>query len=105
MAEIKIANYNVNIPALSGQSILISLLNEGQPVHTICGGKAQCGCCRVKILQGSEKLSPVRPGEKARLGEVKLEDGWRLACQTHNLRDVTLHLPTAKELESHCLKK
>lgn len=105
MAEIKIENLDRTVPALPGRSLLISLLHEEQPVHTVCGGKAQCGCCRVKILEGGKKLSPVRPGEKARLGADKLAEGWRLSCQTHNLRDVTLYLPSADELDTHCSKK
>lgn len=102
---IHILNHNVTVPALPGRSLLISLLHEEQPIHTVCGGKAGCGCCRVKILQGGEKLSPVNENEKRRLEPELIESGWRLACQTFALRDVTIYLPGADELDSICSKK
>lgn len=105
MPKITIDNLNVTVEALPGRSLLISLLNADQPIHTICGGKAACGCCRIRILEGGAKLSPVNQYEKARLGLEIIEDGWRLACQVHALRDVTIYLPSGEDLDSHCSKK
>lgn len=105
MANIIIYNLNVSVEALPGRSLLISLLNADQPIHTVCGGKAACGCCRIGILDGGAGLSPVNQYEKARLGPEIIKDGYRLACQTHILRDVTIYLPVAAELDSICSKK
>lgn len=105
MPKITIDNLNLSVEALPGRSLLISLLNADQPIHTVCGGKAACGCCRIRILEGRYKLSPVNQYEKARLGEEVIEDGWRLACQVHALRDVTIYLPAANELDKICSKK
>ncbi|BHH82831.1 2Fe-2S iron-sulfur cluster-binding protein [Desulforhopalus sp. 52FAK] len=105
MSKIHINNYGVTVPAIPGRSLLVSLLNEEQPIYTICGGKAGCGCCRVKILQGAEKLSLVNDNEKRRLGSAVIENGFRLACQTYLLRDVTIYLPTGDELDSICSKR
>lgn len=105
MSKIHIENMGITVDALPGRSLLVSLLNEEQPIHTVCGGKAGCGCCRVKVLQGAEKLSPVNENEERRLGSATIEDGYRLACQTHQLRDVTIYLPKGYELDSICSKK
>lgn len=105
MKSIKIDNLNVTVEALPGRSILISLLNADQPIHTVCGGKAACGCCRIRIVEGGEKLSPVNQYEKARLGPEIIKEGYRLACQTHALRNVTIYIPAAEELDSICSKK
>ncbi|TKB07975.1 2Fe-2S iron-sulfur cluster-binding protein [Desulforhopalus sp. IMCC35007] len=105
MAKITIDNTGATVEALPGRSLLLSLLNAEQPVHTVCGGKAGCGCCRVRILEGGDKLSPVNDPEKLRLGPEKIAEGWRLACQTHTLRDIVLYLPIAEELDSICSKK
>lgn len=105
MSTIKIENFDVTVDALPGHSLLISLVNAEQPIHTVCGGKAGCGCCRVRILEGGSKLSPVNDNERRRLGAVKITDGWRLACQTHILRDVTIYLPVKEDLDSFCTKK
>lgn len=105
MSTIHIQNLQTTIDALPGRSLLISLLNEEQPVHTVCGGKAGCGCCRVKIISGKKKLSPVNEAEKIRLGEELISNGWRLSCQTYLLRDVSIHLPRADELDVTCSKR
>ena len=102
MPTITIDNLGRQVPALPGQSLLTSLLHEGQPIHTRCGGKARCGCCRVRVLAGAEGTSPRRPQELARLGEEAMATGWRLACQTYILRDLTLYLPPGSELDSGC---
>jgi ferredoxin len=99
---IVIDNLAREIPALPGQSLLVSLLHEGQPIHTRCGGRARCGCCRVRIEPGGKGVSPRRPEEEALLGAERSAAGWRLACQTYLLRDVTLSLPSAAELEAKC---
>jgi ferredoxin len=105
MAKITIDNLNATVESLPGRSLLISLLNADQPIHTVCGGKAACGCCRIRILEGAPKLSPVNGYEKARLGLELIKDGWRLACQVHSLRRVVVYLPSGEELDSHCSKK
>lgn len=102
MPTITIDNLGRKVPALPGQSLLTSLLHEGQPIHTRCGGKARCGCCRVRVLEGATGSSPRRPQELARLGEEAMGSGWRLACQTYVLRDVALYLPPAEELDAAC---
>lgn len=102
--RITIQNLDVTVDARPGQSLLNSLLYEEIHIHTVCGGKARCGCCRIRIVSGSKGLTPVNKYETVRLGKELLDDGWRLACQTSTLRDVTIYLPTADELDSHCSK-
>lgn len=104
MSKITIKNLAVTIDDQPGQSLLNTLLYEELPIHTICGGRARCGCCRVKILQGMKGCSPVNKYETVRLVPEDIEAGWRLACQLHILRDITIHLPTADELDSECSK-
>lgn len=48
-----------------------------------------CGTDAVHIDEGSEHLSPVRPKEHERLGEL-VDRGFRLACQTYASGDVTV---------------
>jgi ferredoxin len=48
-----------------------------------------CGTDRVLVEDGAEHLSPVRPKERDRLGEL-VDQGWRLACQTYAAGDVTV---------------
>lgn len=55
-----------------------------------------CGTDRVHVDEGAEHLSPVRPKERDRLGEL-IDDGWRLACQTYASGDVTLSWDPTQE--------
>jgi ferredoxin len=103
--KIIIDNLTETVEALTGRSLLISLLNADQPIHTVGGGKAACGCCRIWIVKGGEKLSPVNQYEKARLGPEVIKDGYRLSCQTHALVDVAIYLPPAEEFDTICSKQ
>lgn len=55
-----------------------------------------CGTDRVLVEEGGDHLSPVRPKERDRLGEL-VEHGWRLACQTYANGDVTVSWDPAQE--------
>ena len=54
-----------------------------------CGGGI-CGTCRVRIVDGHENLSKVMKKEIDRLGQDKIDQGFRLACQTFATGDVTI---------------
>lgn len=92
-----IANRSLTITVNPAFSLLNNYLMQNIPIQTLCGGKAACGRCRFRVLEGASHLSPVRPAEKARLGEVLIAAGWRLSCQSHALRDITIELPGLEE--------
>lgn len=50
--------------------------------------KGKCGKCVIKILNG--KTSEPTKNEIKALGEEKIKQGYRLACETTFLGDVTL---------------
>jgi ferredoxin len=54
-----------------------------------CGG-GLCGTCKVRIVDGHEHLSKIMKKEMDRLGKDKLDEGYRLACQTFITGDVTI---------------
>jgi ferredoxin len=49
----------------------------------------KCGTDRFHVESGAENLSPVRPRERDRLGEL-LQQGYRLGCQTYASGDVVI---------------
>ena len=68
------------------QSILNTLLAGGYPIDTVCGGRAQCGRCIIRVRSGNKFLSPRTPAEMMRLaalGADHTEPDSRLACQCH----------------------
>ncbi len=63
----------------------ITLL-EGSLAHRIehahvCGGNGRCSTCRVRVLSGSENLSPAESAERGVLKKIAAENDVRLACQ------------------------
>lgn len=95
--QVFIANRSLTVTINPAYSLLNNYLMQGVPVQTLCGGRAGCGRCRFLVLEGAPHLSPVRPAERARLGEPLIAAGWRLSCQSHALRDVTIELPGMNE--------
>lgn len=77
-------------------SILNILLRNGVAVSHLCGGKAVCGTCRIRVLEGEENLSPMREAEKVRLLEGRkdgtLPEHVRLACQTYARGDIKIQV-------------
>lgn len=55
-----------------------------------CDGKGKCGKCIVKIIEG--EVSEPTKDEIKRLGEKKIEEGYRLACEVELQGDVTLEV-------------
>ncbi|MGV1099669.1 2Fe-2S iron-sulfur cluster-binding protein [Thiovibrio sp. JS02] len=95
--EIHIKNRDLLVTVNPAFSLLNNYLMQDIPIQTLCGGKAKCGRCRFKVLEGGKHLSPVRPAEIARLGEELIAAGWRLSCQSHALRNVVIELPDPDE--------
>ena len=51
-----------------------------------------CGACMVKIISGSEKISPMKDDEKDFLETMAAEPNERLACQCKVYGDVVLEV-------------
>ncbi|HVR42313.1 MAG TPA: 2Fe-2S iron-sulfur cluster-binding protein [Thermoanaerobaculia bacterium] len=67
--------------ALADETILDAARRAGAPIGNSCGATGVCGRCRVRVLDGADRLSPpttIEQGVAARLG---LSPGERLACQ------------------------
>ena len=102
---ITVLNHDLEFSCQPAYSLLNNFLINEAPIHTICGGHANCGCCRIKILEGKKGLSQPNQWEIRRLGKDLIAQGWRLSCQTHSLRDLVVHMPTSNELDKKCSKK
>lgn len=93
MPNIHIKNQNKSIVFNPPMNLLNNLLIAGVEIDTVCGGKAICGRCRIKMLSPSKYISPMKQAERKRLGDQLIKEGWRLACQTYALRDIEIYIP------------
>ncbi|HOV62703.1 MAG TPA: 2Fe-2S iron-sulfur cluster-binding protein [Spirochaetia bacterium] len=80
------------IAASPAVSILNCLLREGVRIRHVCGGKAECGTCMIRIVSGSEFLSPMQSRERERLEAKQAGPEMRLACQTYTRGEVEIEI-------------
>ncbi len=85
-------NKKTRIPL--GTTILEASLGIGLVHRHVCGGNATCGTCRVIILEGKENLSPISKREFQLLGEDRIQQNCRLACQCKILGEVVVKIPS-----------
>ncbi len=62
-------------------SVLTFLRRHNLPVTSACGGKGTCHLCRVKVTGGGDMLPEATAAERKGLGNMRLAQGYRLACQ------------------------
>ncbi len=73
-----------------GRSILEAIRDAGLPHASVCGGRARCTTCRVRISEGLEGLPPPARKEAKALGRIEAPPNVRLACQCRPTRDVAV---------------
>ncbi len=70
-----------------GASLLDAAHTCGVGIEATCGGRGRCRSCRVKLLKG--EVPPATVQETFQLGPDEVREGFRLACQTKLIDDVT----------------
>lgn len=74
-----------------GDKLLAALNQGGIHLPTSCGAVGTCGLCRVQVSGGSH--DEALPLERALMGVVAIQDGYRLACQVVVRGDLKLTVP------------
>jgi adenylate cyclase len=75
-------------PAHAGSSILEAVRDAGIPHASVCGGRARCTTCRVRIAGGLQALAPPAELEAEALRRINAAPNVRLACQVRPAADV-----------------
>lgn len=73
-----------------GTSVLVALASKGAFLPSACGGKGECGYCRLRITQPP---SPHNARECALINEADRTAGFHLACQTIINQDLSVEIP------------
>lgn len=82
-------NRRVAFDATSATLLDISIENKIPHLHE-CGGNGICTTCRVRVLEGTQNLSPKTAFEKTSSHARKWDPSIRLACQARPHGDVTI---------------
>jgi ferredoxin, 2Fe-2S len=87
----------LRVACADGDSIFEVARRHGIPIATACVGKATCGLCRVKVVDGEAYLSPFNAGERKHLGNVYFLTKERLSCQARvSGGDVVVQVPLSR---------
>ncbi|MDD1655379.1 MAG: ASKHA domain-containing protein, partial [Methanomicrobiales archaeon] len=81
-----------------GTSLLDAIREAGVPIESICGGKGQCGKCR--IIAPSPGMGTLLPGERKFLSEREIAAGYRLACLTRAEGEMEITVPVESRIDS-----
>ena len=73
--------------AEEGENLLKVAKRAGVVIYAPCAGSGSCGKCLVRIVSGDLKSSP-----SFYISDVDYEDGWRLACTSKVVQDVTVQV-------------
>jgi ferredoxin len=71
--------------------------SHGIAQASLCGGRARCGTCRVRIEHGIETLPPPGRAESATLRSVEATGPVRLACQIRPTASLTVEILVRSE--------
>lgn len=78
------------VRAPRGLSLLAVSRINNIPHASVCGGRARCSTCRVRVLAGQENLAPPSEREQQVLRRVGAPPNVRLACQIYPTGDMTV---------------
>jgi len=78
----KVTINNHSYEVKKGERLLDVARSNHEHIGYFCGGNTICQTCYVKVLEGSELLSPLSLEEKALLSESLIKEGTRMACLT-----------------------
>jgi adenylate cyclase len=79
-----------DINSLKGLSLLEALRQARIPHAAVCGGRARCTTCRVRISHGLAALPAANDLEARALARIKAGNDVRLACQLRPRSDVSI---------------
>jgi len=79
-----------SVEAHTGDNVYVALARNGLQLPSNCGGGQSCGLCEVRFRgQAPEPTS----ADRAHLGEAKLKQGYRLACNLPVHSDIGVEVP------------
>lgn len=90
MPEIVCQPDDVVVSFAAPANLLEILVAAGVPVTHLCGGRARCSTCRVRVSAGVDQLSAPTAAERQMANSLDFPPEIRLACQTTVAADVLL---------------
>ena len=93
--KIKYPQREVEVPR--GWTVLEASRSFGIAHQSMCGGRARCSTCRVRVTAGRSHCAEPRADERRTLEAIGAPDDVRLACQLRPMGDIAISLLMAVE--------
>jgi len=98
--KININDGNKELEVTPGSDLMHTLADQGIFLPSACGGKANCGQCKLRVIEGGGTILPTETGFFSR---KEIKDGWRLGCQVKVKDNLQIAVPesalSVKKLE------
>ena len=98
--KININNGTKELEVTPGGDVMHTLADHGIFLPSACGGKANCGQCKLQVLEGGGTILPTETGFFSR---KQIKEGWRLGCQVKVKDNIQIAVPesalSVKKLE------
>ncbi|HEY1720182.1 MAG TPA: adenylate/guanylate cyclase domain-containing protein [Magnetospirillaceae bacterium] len=78
------------IAIMPGATVLETLFESHIPHASVCGGRARCTTCRVRVLEGLDALPPPSLLEARALERIGAPADCRLACQIRPISNLSI---------------
>ncbi|MBP1733681.1 MAG: ferredoxin [Deltaproteobacteria bacterium] len=98
-----------------GKTLKEASVTLGVDIEGICGEKAICGKCKVRVEEGHfekygvesnrDHLSPIGPTERKFFSLQQERKGYRLACQAHILDNIVVFVPEESRMGKQVVRK
>ena len=88
--KIDINGGNKILDVAPGNSLMGALAEEKIFLPSACGGKANCGQCKVRVLEGGGNILPTETGF---FNRKQIKDNWRLGCQVKVKENLKIEVP------------
>ncbi len=82
MPEVFVSPDDISIPLPEAANLLDVAVDAGVAIAHLCGGRARCSTCRVRIMEGLDVLTERTDKEAAMAAKLAFPVDVRLACQT-----------------------
>ncbi|MFB0501137.1 MAG: ASKHA domain-containing protein [Candidatus Bathyarchaeia archaeon] len=88
---------NREVEVERGMMLLDAIREAGIRIESICGGKGDCGKCKVILNKG--EVSSLSTSHKKHLSPQQISEGYRLACQIRVLSDSEFTIPVESRID------
>ncbi|MCH1984207.1 ASKHA domain-containing protein [Ruminococcus sp. OA3] len=76
------------------ENILAAINRQGAYFSAVCGGKGNCGKCKIRLVEGELDITP---SDRKHFTEEELELGYRLACRAYPAEDCVITMDVQDE--------